>query len=328
MVMILHWIYKGITSFRNLLFDRGILREQRGAVPCIGVGNLTVGGTGKTPMVQYLIQHLSDRKLGVISRGYGRKTRGFLEILPESTPDQVGDEPLMLAQNNPEIHFFVSEDRVNGLLKAAEKYPQLDTFVFDDVYQHRYLKPDFLILLSDFSRPFYKDHVLPYGRLREKRSGAERADAVVVTKCPDHLSVDERENIVKDIRKYSSAPVFFARYVPQKPLNSKYQGLPFRQKVILLSALADNERFQEQQSRDFEIIKHYAFKDHYKIPREKLLHILASHPDTPIVCTEKDMVKIAADLQDEDKHRFYVPVIGVYLDESFGNYLRTHLGFA
>lgn len=328
MFMILHLVYKGITSFRNMLFDRGILPEHRGQVPCIGVGNLTVGGTGKTPMVQYLLELFSKRELGVISRGYGRKTKGFLEIRPASTADQVGDEPLMLARNNPQVHFFVSEDRVKGIEKAREAYPSINTFVFDDVFQHRYLKPDFMVLLSDYNRPFYTDHVLPYGRLRESRRGAKRADAVVVTKCPVTLSEEVKEGITMSIRKYTSAPVFFANYIPESPVNELGDTLPAGTKVVLLSALADNHRFREQQGAQFVIEHHFAFRDHYKIPADKIRSILSKYPELPIVCTEKDMIKIGIDLDAEERQRFYVPVIRVSMEESFGNYIRTQLGFA
>lgn len=279
-------------------------------------------------MVQYILHLLSDRHLGVISRGYGRKTKGFREITDRSTAEEVGDEPLMLANNNPKVRFFVSEDRVKGLALATTSYPDLDTFVFDDVFQHRYIKPNVLILLSDYNRPFYRDHVMPYGRLREKRSGASRASAIVVSKCPEHLSIDEKETILKSIRTYSKAPVFFAQYTPQAPKNALGQGLVQGEKVVLLSALANNDKFKEQQSRVFDVVQHYTFRDHYQIPSGKIRSILENHPDVPLICTEKDMVKIGAFLEADEKNRFYVPVIGVHMEESFGNYLRTQLGFA
>jgi tetraacyldisaccharide 4'-kinase len=323
----LHLVYKGITSFRNFLFDQGLLKEFHPEVPTIGVGNLTVGGTGKTPMVDFLLDLLSDRNLGVISRGYGRRTKGFLEIQPSSTAEEVGDEPRMLADKHPEVRFFVSEDRVNGIRRAQELYSDINAFIFDDVYQHRYVKPDFLILLSDFNRPFYKDHVLPYGRLRESRKGADRADVVIITKCPLDLSDFEKAEIEKEVRKYSTAPVFFAPYLIQVPQNGKGQLLERGTKVVLLSAIAENKKFFEQQSKNYEIIRHYAFRDHYKIPQAKIKEILSTHKDLAILTTEKDWVKIKQDIGAEDMDRVFTPVVKVGMGEDFGKYLRTQLGF-
>lgn len=323
----LHLVYKGITSFRNFLFDQGLLKEFHPEVPTIGVGNLTVGGTGKTPMVDYLLDLLSDRNLGVISRGYGRKTKGFLEIRPSSSAEEVGDEPRMLADKHPEARFFVSEDRVKGIQRALDLYSDIHTFVFDDVYQHRYLKPDFLILLSDYHRPFYKDHVLPYGRLRESRKGADRADVVIITKCPLDISESEKNGIEKEVRRYSTSPVFFAPYQIQVPQNGKGNQLEKGSKVVLLSAIAENKKFFEQQSKNYEIIKHYAFRDHYKIPPIKIKEILSKHQDVAILTTEKDLVKIRQDIGTEDLDRVFTPVVKVEMGEDFGKYLRTQLGF-
>lgn len=323
----LHLIYKGITSFRNYLFNKGILEEFEPGVFTIGVGNLTVGGTGKTPMVNYLCRLLGDRKLGVISRGYGRKTKGFLPITAESTPEMAGDEPCMMARDNPNVRFFVSEDRVKGYQLAHQAHPEINTFIFDDVFQHRYLKPHLRILLSDYRRPFYSDHVLPYGRLRESRSGAQRADIIVVTKCPEGLGEEEKKAITDHVRVYSrpEIPVFFAVYSPELPLNELRQELPRGEEVILVSALADNTQFYRQQAENYSVIRHYTFRDHYKIPVSKLREIL--EPGKPVITTGKDMVKIRELLTPPDLPRFYVPEITVKIDDSFSNYIRRPMGF-
>jgi len=323
----LHLIYKGITSFRNYLFDKGILKEYVPGVFTIGVGNLTVGGTGKTPMVNHLIYLLNDRHIAVISRGYGRKTRGFLPITKESTPETVGDEPCMMARSNPDIKFFVSEDRVKGYELALKADPAINTFIFDDVFQHRYLKPQIRILLSDYQRPFYHDHVLPYGRLREARTGADRADIIIVTKCPVNLTETEKEVIRQHIRAYSrpEVPVFFAAYLPEPPVNERKEVLPQGKEVVLVSALADNEQFYRQQAARYTIEKHFSFRDHYKIPRTKVDEILES--GKPVITTGKDMVKLRELLSPEELPRFYVPEIAVKMEDSFSNYIRSQGSF-
>ncbi len=303
------------------------MKEYTPEVFSIGVGNLTVGGTGKTPMVNYLCQILSDRRLGVISRGYGRKTKGFLELTPESTAEAAGDEPCMMAQRNPEVTFFVSEDRVKGYNLAHEAHPEINTFIFDDVFQHRYLQPHLRILLSDYRRPFYRDHVLPYGRLRETRSGAKRADMVVVTKCPENLEAGEKEEITRAIRAYTQpdVPVFFAEYCPSFPVNEAGESPRQGEEVVLLSALAQNETFYAQQALNFAVQKHFAFRDHYAPSLARVREILAW--GKPVITTGKDMVKIREYLTPEERLCFYVPDVTVEADISFPNYIRRRMGF-
>lgn len=203
-------IYDGITLTRNLLFDNGILPSQEYDFPVVGVGNLSMGGTGKTPMVEYIISQLKDEySLAVLSRGYGRKTSGYLKVNPDSTTQQVGDEPLQIARKYSDVNVFVDEDRRHGmenLIKEAS--PQV--IVLDDVFQHRYVKPGFMVMLTSYEQLFYNDLVLPAGNLRESRKGAQRASCIVVTKCPSQLSEERKHEIKTRIAKYSDAPIFFS----------------------------------------------------------------------------------------------------------------------
>lgn len=164
-------------------------------VPVIGVGNLRVGGTGKTAMVDYLLSsHLKN--VGVLSRGYGRVSKGFAEVLPDSSAEEVGDEPLMIKRKHPNTYVAVCEKRTEGILQMLFEEPDLECIILDDNFQHRYVKPSFQIVLSEFHRPFFEDKLLPEGRLRESRSGLVRTDALVVTKCPDSISVEEKQKWV------------------------------------------------------------------------------------------------------------------------------------
>jgi tetraacyldisaccharide 4'-kinase len=323
-------IYKGITSLRNYLFEVGILKEYLPEVLSIGVGNLTVGGTGKTPMVNYLISILKERNIGVISRGYGRKSEGFLVVDDTSSAELVGDETFMLSQKNLNAHFFVSESRVLGYKNAHDLYPEIDCFIFDDVYQHRYLKPDINILLCDYNRPFYTDHVLPFGRLRESRNGANRADIIIVSKTPNSLPYEEKELIINEIRKYAKleTPILFAEYAVQTPLNKYRNQLPEGSSVILISALANNTIFYKQQAENYEVLEHFEFRDHFAIPEQKIREILNKNPETPIITTEKDMVKIKPFLSIVEENRFFIPEVVVKMDNSLINYLSNHPKFA
>ncbi len=313
-------VYKGITSFRNLLFDFEILPSLDIPLPSIGVGNLTVGGTGKTPIIDYLIKMVSDKKTGVISRGYGRNTKGFIELNDHSNVKDVGDEPFMLQKKNKNIKVFVSENRVEGYKKAMECNSNLEFLLFDDVFQHRYVKPKINLLLCDYNRPFYEDYVLPTGLLRESRSGAKRAEIVVVTKCPVNLSITRQNEIKDKIQKYSleKTPIFFAHFKSESPQNQYNESLETGSKIVLISGLANNEGFRNTLQADFEILKHHEFKDHHDYSKTDIGQIISEFRDTYFVCTEKDFVKIEPFLGDDEIGKFFVSRQKVmFFDEIF-----------
>lgn len=301
-------IYKGITSLRNLLFELKVLPTYEPNIPTIGVGNLTVGGTGKTPIIDYLISIFPKNKIGIISRGYGRKTRGFLQINSNSNSKEVGDEPFMLFCKNSNKAFFVSEDRVEGLKKALAIEPHLDILLFDDVFQHRYLKPKINILLCDYSRPFFEDFLLPTGLLRESKSGANRADIIIVTKCPEYISETERGLLADKIRKYTkkNIPTYFAVFQSLPPSNIENAILAKKSKVVLISGLANNKGFKSGLEQNFEIEKHFAYKDHHDFSKEEVADILSFFPNLNFVCTEKDYVKIKPLVNPEFLPFFYI----------------------
>ncbi|MCF8325766.1 MAG: tetraacyldisaccharide 4'-kinase [Leadbetterella sp.] len=301
-------IYKGITSLRNLLFELKILKTFEPNIATIGVGNLTVGGTGKTPIIDYLISVFPNNKIGIISRGYGRKTHGFLQLNSKSTSRDVGDEPFMLYSKNLDTSFFVSEDRVEGLKKALFIQPNLDIFLFDDVFQHRYLKPKINILLCDYSRPFFEDFLLPTGLLRESKSGAKRANIIIVTKCPNHISEIERRSLTNKIKKYTKkdTPIFFAVFQSLPPSNIENAILTKKSKIVLISGLANNLEFKIGLEQNFEIVEHFAYNDHHDYTKEEITGILSLFPDSNFVCTAKDFVKIKPLLNPEFLSCFFI----------------------
>ncbi|MBO9611842.1 MAG: tetraacyldisaccharide 4'-kinase [Dyadobacter sp.] len=292
----LSWIYGAVTDVRNLLFDRGILHSEKVLQKVIVVGNLTVGGTGKTPVIEYLTRLLSKQiPLAILSRGYGRDTRGFLEAGATSTAATIGDEPFQFyTKFDREAVIAVCEKRVEGALKIHEKHPDIRLLLLDDAFQHRAIQRDINILLNDYNRPFYKDHPFPAGRLRERRHGAMRADAVVVTKCPATLGIAEKEVIKENIRRYAhtDVPIFFASTRYDHPIS--YESLPVELKNVKMAAgIANPQPFAAYLTTRFSVTDQKVFPDHHNYTPSDVEDLIKNlKNDTFVVTTEKDMVKL------------------------------------
>ena len=295
------FLFHGITAARNFLFDRGLIPSHKSPVPTLVVGNLSVGGTGKTPWVEFLVRKLRDEvAVGTLSRGYGRKIKGFIQVLPTSTAAEVGDEPLQLYSHfKEEVPVFVGEDRVGATQKIQQLRPDLQFLILDDAYQHRNLNPDFRILLTSYSSLFSKDYLLPMGRLRESRAGAKRADVVVVTKCPAKLSQDEKNKLVEDLSPFlnSEADLFFSSLNYGKP----YQVAGPKQleitEIIALAGLADNAPFFTYCKQQYAVVDSFSFPDHYAYKPEdaaRILEVLGQEKgkNAVLLTTEKDAVKL------------------------------------
>lgn len=258
-------LYRAVTDIRNWMFDHGWLEERRYDIPVVCIGNLAVGGTGKTPHCEWLVGHLLEegRRVAILSRGYGRKTRGFVEATAESRADEVGDEPLQLfwhfatkeqtqtakgKGNRSRVIVAVCEERRRGIERLLERHPDLDVIVLDDAFQHRYVRPSHRLLLTDYSRLYTTDHLMPWGRLRESRKGAARADVIIVTKCPANLSTEERKRIVETLHPEPHQQVFFSTmtYAPIPELEAvdpEVEGAP-RACIALLAGIAYPEPFK------------------------------------------------------------------------------------
>lgn len=288
-----------VTTIRNWLFDHGILLQAKAyKKPIICIGNLTVGGTGKTPMVEFLLQMFAGQyKLAVLSRGYGRKTKGYLAIDERASAITVGDEPFQLYQKfKDKAQFYVCEQRVLGLDRIFET-SNTELVLLDDAYQHRYVQAKVNILLSDYGRLFYQDLVLPAGRLRETRSGAQRASMVVVTKCPKDLSQQERDAIMARIAAYTNANtrVFFSEIVYDEVV--VVQGaLHTSSNMILLSGIANPKPLKEHVASHYHLIKTFEFPDHHNFTAQEILQIAATcrvERDTFLLTTEKDFQRLS-----------------------------------
>ena len=201
----LSWLYGLGVGFRNLLFRLGVLKSRAFDIPVISVGNITVGGSGKTPHVEYLVSLLLDKmKVAVLSRGYKRKSRGYVLANNESTMSQIGDEPYQMKQKFPTLYVAVDKKRTRGIdiLTSDERTKDVDVILLDDAYQHRYVKPGVNILLVDYHRLIIYDKLLPAGCLREPQEGKSRADIVIITKCPKDLRPMEYRVLMKALDLY------------------------------------------------------------------------------------------------------------------------------
>ncbi|GHA58669.1 tetraacyldisaccharide 4'-kinase [Pontibacter akesuensis] len=311
-------LYGGITRLRNYLYDQRLLASTRFGLPVLAVGNLTVGGTGKTPHVEYLLRLLQPYKVATLSRGYKRQSKGFILADAQATPAIIGDEPYQYHADFKEVAVAVCEQRVKGIAELQARVPELDVIVLDDAMQHRPVQPSLNILISDFNRPFYKDFVLPAGRLREPRSGAKRADAVIVSKCPPMLNQQEQEKIKQQVARYTSAgvPVFFSTFAYGQPVRIGSSN-NLSVKVILVTGIANDKPLKQYlTAQNMQVVEHLAFPDHHTYTAENLrsLQRLLQNPanaGAAILTTRKDAVKLTdASLKSltEQLPVFYVPI--------------------
>jgi tetraacyldisaccharide 4'-kinase len=271
-------------ELRNWGFRVGLLKSVSFDVPIISVGNLAVGGTGKTPMVKYLIQQYQGSKtIGVLSRGYGRITKGFGVVQSDSLAKNVGDEPLEIKTLYPELTVTVCENRVLGIPEMLALNPNIDLVILDDAYQHQYVKPSVSIVLSTYSNPYEKDFVLPMGRLREFRKNINRADILIYTKSPDL----NQEN------KNANCPTFNSQLHYQELINVFGEERKL-ERPLIVSGLADNAQLQQETQRNYPDAVLLGFNDHrnYSITEVKQLIYDADRLDNNVITTEKDWVKL------------------------------------
>ena len=333
------FLYGLVTDVRNFLYDRGFWEEATFNLPIINVGNLTVGGTGKTPHVEYLIRLLKEKyTLTTLSRGYGRKTKGFIIANATSNAQNIGDEPYQYyLKFKDEIDVIVDEDRVEAISAISYQMRDIEVVILDDAFQHRAIKPSLNLLLMDYSRPIYEDFTFPTGRLRERKHGAKRADAVIITKCPEDLTIKQQTETSNSLQPYlrQNTSFFFTKIIYGKPLNcrSKEENINLK-KVILLSAIANPKPFEEYMKSQYEVVNHLIFKDHYDFIEKDLMEITAKNnlDGTVILMTEKDMVKFIPFLNHEllkGIELYYLPIeIGFLSNEmktSFDNLILAHV---
>ena len=294
----LAFLYGIATRFRNYLYNIGYSRSFNYDIMVIVVGNLSAGGTGKSPMTEYLIRLLHQKySVVTLSRGYKRKTKGFLFADPYTTADEIGDEPYqMYLKYNQVARVAVGEERTIAIPHILLEHPETQVVIMDDGFQHRAVKPDFSIILTDYSSPFYSDHLLPWGRLREAKVGSKRASVIIVTKCPAQISEEEMVEMTSRIHHHSGneVPVFFSRVVYSRIKSVTGKINPNDTDFIAFAGLADDKPFFDHVGSRFALLDSVAFKDHHSYSPDdikKLVH-KANERQAALITTEKDVVEL------------------------------------
>ena len=298
-------IYRLYSSFRNFLFDLGIIDSIVYKIPTIGIGNLSTGGTGKSIVVDYIIEkHKNKSKITTLSRGYNRNTKGFVQASKKSSAYEIGDEPFQFYSKHPEINVVVCEDRRKGMNIILKNLPNTDLCIWDDVFQHRFVKPGLMILTTTFQYPFYEDEILPIGNLREDKSSSKRADFIVVTKCPDNLSKKDKELFIKSLKPLDNQKVFFSSLTYLKKIKSESEEIEIDvlkdDDFILVTGIADSSylvNFLKSKGLKF---KHLKYSDHYNFNKSSINKITELSINKKILTTEKDFGRLTPKINDRD----------------------------
>lgn len=323
----LSFLYDSITSIRNKMFDNGLLAEHTFDITTICVGNLAVGGTGKTPHTEWIVSHLIEKgtKVAILSRGYGRSTKGYIEATPTLTACDIGDEPFQMYHHfGTKVPVAVCEKRVNGIRLLQKTHPELQVIVLDDAFQHRHVKASLNVLLTDYSHPYFNDRLLPSGRLRENVSGAKRADIIIVTKCPPGLDVETSQRFINSLHPTSEQKVFFSSII-YKPL----EEVPSDSHVVVLTGIASSRPLVEKlQADQLHILRHLEYADHHTFSKSDITTIEEAAEEADfIITTAKDHARLLnVPLTERTKQKIKVQHIGVELlfgqESTFLNHLQ------
>ncbi len=287
----------------NLLYDTGFLRSSRFSIPVISVGNLSIGGAGKTPHIEYLLDLLSEYiNVATLSRGYKRQTQGFRYATYSDSALTVGDEPMQYRMKYRDVVVAVSESRAYAIPQILKDAPQTQLVLLDDAFQHRAVQPGLNLLLTAFDAMFTRDFLLPAGRLREWRSSYKRADVILVTKCPDSLDDKQKSKIIREIDPLPHQKVFFTRYEYELPYSfyDKHQRQPLTSMmdVILLSAIANTSYLMQYMEAQAGSVTQIEFADHHLFDKgdiEKIIQVYRNSApgQTIVLTTEKDSMRLA-----------------------------------
>ena len=300
-------LYYVAVFLRNKFYDWSVYKSKSYEFPLLCVGNLSVGGTGKTPMIEYLITLLSSKyKLATLSRGYGRKSKGFLIATPNVTSKDIGDEPLQIFNKFKNITVAVDADRQNGLKLLKEHNPLLEVVLLDDAFQHRKVTAGFNILLTAYDQLYCDDFVLPTGNLREPKSGAKRAQLIVVTKCPENLGDLEKTAISKRLKPASNQTVFFSSIQYSETLISSASTRTLKDlkgtRFTLVTGIANPTPLVSYLTKMGLNFEHLNYKDHHEFSKSELELI---HSKSLVVTTEKDFSRLHTESQDQI---YYLPI--------------------
>lgn len=296
------WIYGLVLYVRHFMYNVGWKKSVSYNFPIIVVGNLSLGGTGKTPFTAYLCELLlGSYQIATLSRGYKRKSVGFFEVQKDHLPHEVGDEPCWLKMKFPTVSVNIGEDRVLSISYLLQKKPFIDVVILDDAFQHRKLNAKMNIMLTEYANLFVDDDLLPVGYLRDVKYAATRANIIVVSKCPSNISDQQvQESIKEKLNLLPSQELFFSVIVYKKPIpivENEHVFHTFRHhNVLLVTGIANPQPLIEELTRKQANVTHLKFLDHFEFPYEEVIHIITTFDKMPspklVLCTEKDAVKI------------------------------------
>jgi tetraacyldisaccharide 4'-kinase len=328
-------------SLRNMVYDTELTKSSKFSLPVIGVGNLAIGGAGKTPHVEYLISLLQPYiNTAILSRGYNRSTSGFMFVSPQHSALDVGDEPLMYARRYRDVVVAVGENRAIAIPLIMRQYPQIQTIILDDAFQHRSVMPYINIMLTQYELPYYNDFLLPSGRLREWRQGYKRADIIIITKCPDSIDENTKNQMISFINPLKHQRIFFSKYAYQNMYHfydpSQSLNIEKDHDVILISAIANTNYLNDYIASQTDNFLNMEYADHHNFTERDIHHIIdtfkARQSTTKyIITTEKDAVRLQAysSMLYESKIPIYVlPVKVVFLNNEghlFDEYIKSKL---
>jgi tetraacyldisaccharide 4'-kinase len=307
------------------LYDTSLFKSTKFNLPIIGIGNLAIGGTGKSPMIEYLIHLLSKEfNIATLSRGYGRKTDTFKIANKDSTHFDIGDEPLQFYNKHDNLIVSVDNNRVNGIQSLLQISNPPDVILLDDSYQHRKLIPGLSILLSDYSNLYYDDYILPFGDLREPRSSSNRADIVIVTKCPNNLSSSKKLEIKSKLQLKVSQKLFFSSINYSETViigNKKVEFINFiTQEFTLVTGLANSNHLVNYLSENKCDFNHLKFKDHYNYKSKDLDNV---DRNVNILTTEKDYAKLIEVFP--EMNVYYLPIkVGIEYKQEFDKIILSY----
>lgn len=331
------FVFWCVTEIRNYLFDKRIIKRAKFELPLIGIGNLNMGGTGKSPLVEWLLGNFSSSfKMAVLSRGYGRKSKGFQVVETQSEFTQVGDEPLLFKWKYPQAAVAVCEDRVIGVPMLLNEFPDTEAILLDDVFQHRAIKPGLMLLTSEYGDLFTRDKIFPLGWLREDKKNYHRADIIIITKCPPTLSLQEAEALKKEINPLPYQRVYFTTltYGYLNELNNQVEERNFTS-ILLLTGIANAKPLKKYYESQGKQVYELNFADHHNYQLydlERLREMKNNLPkETVIVTTEKDVVRLVPfkNWFLQNNFRLYIQPVQHYFlfgeAEKFSNDIRTFI---
>lgn len=332
------WLYGMVLRARHMLYDTGLLTSSRPDIPTIVIGNLALGGTGKTPMMELVLDVLGGSgTIATLSRGYGRRTNDLREVHADEGAESVGDEPLQVKRKYPRVRVFVGADRVAGIEAIRQRIPQVQAMVLDDAFQHRRLQGSLNILLTTYHAPWHKDHLLPAGRLRDVRSRRTAAHIVVVTKCPAALSSEEQERWRTDLGLTEQQQLYFSgiTYQELRQFNGPPVSVDGNTACLLFTGIADPSPLVQHVRSNWDRVEHVAFPDHHPFGTkdlERLAERYATFAPGPkmLVTTEKDAMRLRSVITSGALRDLPVFTIGmkasmIHQPEQFAAAIRDHV---